>query len=308
MKNLKQIIQEAEKNKVAIGHFNISDCVALKGIFMAAQEMGLPVIIGVSEGEREFFGTKRAALMIKSLREEFDYPIFINADHTKSFGKIKEAVEAGFDAVMFDGSDLPFEENIKKTKEVVDYVESVNPDILVEAELGYIKGSSIILSTSDVNKIKKGDLTKPEEAAAFVKETGVDLLAPSVDNIHGLIFRRSDLPNINGQFQEIRSPEIKFENPKLDIQRIKAIRGAVSVPLVLHGGSGIRDEEFLKAIDAGISIIHINTELRLAWRRGLEKAFKEKPDEIVPYKVLPLVVEEIKKAAGKRLKLFNKLV
>ena len=293
MKNLKEIIKEAEQKGVAIGHFNISECAALKGIFAAAKELNLPVIIGVSEGEREFIGVKRAALFVKRLKEEFNFPIFINADHTKSLGKIKEAVEAGFDAVMFDASDLPLEENIKKTKEVVDYVKSVNPEILVEAELGYLQGSSIILSTSDVNKIKKGDLTKPEEAAAFVKETGVDLLAPSVGNLHGM-FKNSP-------------------NPNLDIERVKEIKKALqqssgqAVPLVLHGGSGIRDEEFLKAIDAGISIIHINTELRLAWRRGLEKAFKEKPDEIVPYKLLPSVVEEIKKITYNRLKLFNKL-
>src|SRR3989344_4170036 len=120
MKNLKEIIKNAEKNKVAIGHFNISECVALKGIFKAAQELNLPVIIGVSEGEREFIGIKRAALMVKSLREEFSYPIFINADHTKSLDKIKEAVEAGFDAVMFDASQLSIEENIKETKKVVE--------------------------------------------------------------------------------------------------------------------------------------------------------------------------------------------
>ncbi|MEK7193753.1 MAG: class II fructose-bisphosphate aldolase, partial [Patescibacteria group bacterium] len=301
MKNLKEIIKEAEQKGVAIGHFNISECAALKGIFAAAKELNLPVIIGVSEGEREFIGVKRAALFVKRLKEEFNFPIFINADHTKSLGKIKEAVEAGFDAVMFDASDLPLEENIKKTKEVVDYVKSVSAsrrppvggEILVEAELGYLQGSSIILSTSDVNKIKKGDLTKPEEAAAFVKETGVDLLAPSVGNLHGM-FKNSP-------------------NPNLDIERVKEIKKALqqssgqAVPLVLHGGSGIRDEEFLKAIDAGISIIHINTELRLAWRRGLEKAFKEKPDEIVPYKLLPSVVEEIKKITYNRLKLFNKL-
>ena len=124
MKTLKQIIQEAESNKKAIGHFNISECAALKGIFQSAQELNVPVIIGVSEGERDFIGVKRIALIIKSMREEFDYPIFLNADHTHSLEKIKEAVEAGFDAVLFDGGKLPFEENIKKTKEVVEYVKA----------------------------------------------------------------------------------------------------------------------------------------------------------------------------------------
>lgn len=288
MENLSQIIKNAEKNKTAIGHFNISECVALKGIFKAAQELNLSVLIGVSEGEREFIGTKRAALLIKSLREEFNWPIFLNADHTKSFEKIKEAVEAGFDAVLFDGGKLAFEENIKKTREVVEYVKSVNPNILVEAELGYLGASSVILKEIPKDAaIKPEDLTKPEQASQFVKETGIDLLAPAVGNIHGM-FKNAP-------------------NPNLDIERIKLLREAAGVPLVLHGGSGLRDEEFIKAINAGISIIHINTEIRLAWRKGMEKALKENPEEIIPYKILPMAIEEIKKNVSSRLKLFNKI-
>ena len=288
MKTLKQIIQEAEKDKKAIGHFNISECMALKGIFQSAQELNVPVIIGVSEGERNFIGVKRTALMIKNLREEFNYPIFLNADHTHSLEKIKEAVEAGFDAVLFDGGKLPFEENIKKTKEVVEYVKSVNPEILVEGELGYLGGSSVILKEIPKDAaIKPEDLTDPEEAERFVKETGVDLLAPAVGNIHGM-FKNSP-------------------NPNIDIERISKLRNIAGVPIVLHGGSGIIDDEFTKAINAGISIIHINTEIRLAWREGMEKALKENPEEVVPYKLLPTVVEEIKKAVDKRLKLFSKI-
>ena len=288
MKNLLQIIKEAENNKIAIGHFNISECVALKGIFKAAQELNLPVIIGLSEGEQNFMGTKRAALMVKSLRDEFNWQIFINSDHTKSLERIKEAVEAGFDSVHFDGGKLSFEENIKKTKEVVEYVKSVNPDILVEAELGYLGASSTILKEIPKDAaIKEEDLTKPEQAAQFVKETGVDLLAPAVGNIHGM-FKNAP-------------------NPHIDSARIGKIRELAGVPLVLHGGSGIRDEEFLKAIDAGISIIHINTEIRLAWRQGMEKALAENLEEITPYKILPTTIEEIKKTVEKRMKLFSKL-
>ena len=263
MKSLKEIINEAESRKIAIGHFNISDCVALKGIFKATQEFNLPVLIGVSEGERDFIGTKRAALLVKNLREEFNWPIFLNADHTHSFEKIKEAVEAGFDAVLFDGGKLLLEENIKQAKAVVEYVKSINPDILVEGELGYIGGSSTILKEiPEGAAIKEEDLTKPEEASRFVKETGVDLLAPAVGNIHGM-FKNTP-------------------NPHLNISRIKEIREAAGVPLVLHGGSGIRDEEFLAARDAGFSIIHINTEIRLAWRNGHNAALKKIPEDIVP--------------------------
>ena len=289
MKTLRQIIKEAEQSRTAIGHFNISECVALKGIFKAAQELNLPVIIGLSEGEQNFFGTKNAALIIKNLRQEFNWPIFINSDHTKSLEKIKEAVEAGFDSVHFDGGKLPFEENIKKTKEVVEYAKSINPNILVEAELGYLGASSMILK--EIPKgvaIKEEDLTKPEQAAQFVKETGVDLLAPAVGNIHGM-FKNAP-------------------NPHIDLARIGKIKELAGMPLVLHGGSGIRDEEFIKAIDAGISIIHINTEIRLAWRQGMEKALAENSEEITPYKILPAAIEEIKKATERRMRLFGRIL
>ncbi len=306
-KNLREIIADAEKRRVAIGHFNISEITALKAIVRAAKEIKVPVIVGVSEGERDFVGVKQIAALIKSLREEDSenaggYPIFLNADHTKSLEKIKEAVEAGFDAVMFDGSKLPLEENIKKTKEVVEYVKNfsvsrhppTSGDILVSAELGYIRGTSSILRTSDVHRIKKEDLTKIEEAEQFVKETGVDLLAPAVGNIHGIVAQNNaDMTQIDA------------DNPPLDIKRIKEIKKVVGIPLVLHGGSGIKDEEILAAIDAGISIIHINTEVRLAWRKGLESALKDNKEEISPYKILSSSEEAVYEVVKKRLELFN---
>ena len=288
MKTLREVIKNAEKNKIAIGHFNISDCVALKGIFFAAKELNLPIIIGVSEGEREFIGVKRAVDMIKSIREEFNWPIFLNADHTHSFEKIKEAVDAGFDAVLFDGGKLSIEENIKQAKQVVEYAKSVNPEILVEGELGYIGGSSTILKEVPKDAdIAPENLTTPDEARQLVEETKIDLLAPAVGNIHGM-FKNAPNPHIN-------------------INRIKELRSAAGVPIVLHGGSGIRDEEFLQAIDAGISIVHINTEIRVAWRKGMEKGLSEKPEEVVPYKIMPAAIEEIKKVVEQRLRLFSKM-
>jgi len=290
MKSLIETIKQAENNKVATGHFNVSDLTALKAIFEAAKNLQLPIIIGVSEGERDFIGTKQIAALVRSLRDEYSYPIYLNADHTYSREKIKEAVEAGFDAAVFDASKLPIEENIKRTKEVVEYVKSVNPNFLLEGELGYIGNGSTLLKEIPIGAaVKPEDLTKPEEAAQFVKETGVGLFAPAVGNLHGIIAGAEG-------------------NPALNIQRISEIKSAVNVPLVLHGGSGIKDEDFVSCIDAGISIIHINTELRLAWRKGMEKALNENPEEITPYKLLPIAVEEIKHVVEQRLKLFNKLI
>lgn len=283
---LLELIKEAEARNVAIGHFNISDLAALRAIVRAAKELGVPVIIGVSEGEREFIGVKQVAAIVKSFRES-GMPIFLNADHTYSLEKIKEAVAAGFDAVIFDGAKLPLEENIKKTKEVVDYVKSINPEMIVEGEIGYIGTSSKILeSVPEGAAVKAEDLTKPEEAARFVKETGVDLLAPAVGNLHGMF---SNAPN-----------------PALNIGRVKEIRKASGVPLVLHGGSGITDSDFSASIKAGISVIHINTEIRLAWHDGIVAALKENPQEIVPYKILPKAEMAVYEVVKNRLVLFNR--
>jgi len=293
--SLREIIQKAEGEKRAIGHFNISDTVALRAIFESAKELNLPILIGVSEGEREFLGTREAVALVRSLRDGYGYPIFLNADHTHSLEKIKEAVEAGFDAVLFDGSKLPIEENARFTKEVVALAKQINPNVLVEGELGYIGSSSEILKDIPEGAvIKPEDLTSPDEAAAFVKETGIDLLAPAVGNLHGMLVRQSAS---GGGFETI--------NPRLDIARIAAIKEAVKIPLVLHGGSGIVDEDFVAAIKAGISIIHINTEIRLAWRRGIEAGLAARPDEVAPYKLYAEALSGMKGIIRARLKLFS---
>lgn len=287
MKKLKDILREAGANRVAVGHFNISDLPALKAIFETAKEFAVPVLIGTSEGEREFIGPKRAALLVESLREEYDYPIFLNADHTHSLEKVKEAVAAGYDTILFDGGKLSFEENIRQTKEVVEYVKSVNPEVLVEGEIGYIGSSSEVLKEIPAGAaFKPEDLTAPEQAKEFVEKTGVDLLAPAVGNIHGII--------VHEGFVE-----------KLDIERIRAIKGVVNVPLVLHGASGLSDDDIKAAIQAGIGIVHISTELRQAWRKGLEVGLKAHPDEVAPYKIYAGAVEEMKKLVSEKLKLFG---
>jgi len=289
VKNLRSFLKLAENKKTAIGHFNIAETSVLKAIFESAKDLGVPVIIGTSEGEAGFLGRKQAAALIKSLREEYKFPIFLNSDHTHNFEEVKRAVAAGYDAILFDGGTLPIEENIKQTKKVVQYVKSKNPGILVEGELGNIGSGSVIRKELPKGAaIKPEDLTKPADAVRFVKATGVDMLAPAVGNIHGMF---------------AHAPE-----PALDIERIKAIKKAVKIPLVLHGGSGNTDSDFLKAIDAGVSIIHISTELRAAWRKGLEAGLRARPEEIASYKIFPEAIEGVKKVVVRRLKLFNKLI
>jgi fructose-bisphosphate aldolase class II len=288
MKKLKEYILEAEKKGIAIGHFNISNLETLKGIFEAAKKLDLPVIIGTAEGERNFIGTKQAVALIRGLREEFNYPIFLNADHTYSFDKVKEAVDAGYDAVIFDATGLSFEENIKITKQCVEYAKSVNPDILVEAELGFIGSSSKVLDVIPEGvKITEEFLTKPEEAKRFVLETGVDMLAPAIGNIHGMLKGGKD--------------------PALNIQRIKEIKEVVGIPMVLHGASGNSAEDIKLAIKAGMSIVHINTEIRVAFRQALVKSLQENPDEVAPYKYMKGAVQAVQAVIEEKLNLFSNL-
>jgi len=288
MKTLKEYIKEAEKKGIAIGHFNISNLETLKGIFEAAKKLHVPVIIGTAEGEQNFIGTKNAVALIKSLREEYNYPIFLNADHHYSFEKVKEAVDAGYDAVIFDATGLSFEENIKVTKKCVDYAKSVNPNIIVEAELGFIGSSSKVLDgIPEGVKITEEFLTKAEEAKRFVEETGVDMLAPAVGNIHGMLKGGKD--------------------PALNIKRIKEIKEAVGIPMVLHGASGNSPEDIKAAIAAGMSCVHINTEIRVAFRQALVKALQENPDEVAPYKYMKNAVSAVEKVVEEKLKLFSNI-
>src|SRR6202042_2805378 len=170
MQKLREVLNEAQSNEVAVGHFNISDLVLLKAVFASAQEMKVPVIVGASEGERAFLGVSQIAALVRSLREEQNAPIFLNADHTHSLDSAIAAAKAGFDSIVYDLSALPFDENVKQTREAVEALKSINPGMLVEGEIGNIgTGSEIHESVPDLSK----DLTTPEQARQFVKNTGI---------------------------------------------------------------------------------------------------------------------------------------
>ncbi len=283
MKSLQDWLKWAEKKRVAIGHFNVSDSEGFAAVVSAAKELGVPVIIGVSEGERSFFGVAEIRAMA-SAEQAKGLPVFLNADHTYSIPASVEAIDHKFDSLIIDGAEKPFAENVAMTREVVRYARDNHPTMLIEGELGFIGKSSTLLDKVP-EKVSVETQTTPENAAEFVKLTGVDLFAPSVGNIHGLI----------------RSGE-----PALNIELIKAIRAAVSVPLVLHGASGNSDEEVWEAIKAGIRIVHINTELRLAYKEGIKKSIMS-TDEVAPYKFMAEGVEAMKKLVTTKLKVFNGL-
>ncbi len=286
MKTLREIVADAGEKKVAVGHFNISDSTAVWAVFNAARNLKLPVIIGVSEGERDFVGVQQIAVLVQSLRSQFEYPVYLNADHTYSFDRVKEAIDAGFDSVIFDGAKLSLEENIAQAKKCVEYARKSGRDVLVEGELGYIGQSSKILdAVPEGVMLDEASLTHPEDAKRFVEETGVDLLAPAVGNIHGMLKGGSD--------------------PRLNISVVEKVRESSGVPLVLHGGSGNSAEDFQMAIKGGVSIVHINTELRVAYRDALKRSLQENPDEVAPYKILKPGLQAMVRVVEDKLKLFN---
>jgi fructose-bisphosphate aldolase class II len=286
MDTLRNVLTRLQQHGAALGHFNVADLVLLKAVLAAAVEVGVPVIVGASEGERNFLGTYELAALVKVTREEHGVPVFLNADHTHSLAKAVEAAKAGFDSVVIDFSALPFDQNVAHTKETVEAIKAINPAIIAEGEIGNIGTGSEIHETVS-NDFR--NLSTPEEARQFVESTGIDALAPAVGNMHGMVESM-----VEGKTKK-----------HLNIERIAQIKKAAGVFLTLHGGSGTDDEDFLRAIAAGINIIHINTELRVAWRQSLEGSLASQPHEVVPYKILPPVLDSIKQVVSSRLKLFN---
>lgn len=286
MDSLRSVLTSLESEAAALGHFNVSDLTMLKAVLQAAGQIGVPVLVGASEGERDFFGVRQLAVVVNSLREEFELPIFLNADHTHSLAKAVEAAKAGFDEIIVDFSALPFDQNVSKTKEALEAIKSINPAILVEGEVGDI-GTGSEIHENAPSQFKK--LTTSEEAKQFVESTGIDILAPAVGNMHGMVESM-----VEGKAKKL-----------LDIERIAQIKKATRVFLTLHGGSGTNDDDFRKAIAAGINIIHVSTELRVAWRRSLEASLAAQPNQVVPYRILRPVVDSVAEVVGSRLKLFD---
>ncbi len=298
---LKEYLKDAKKGKYAIGHFNFSTEDVLKAIVQAAREADAPcVMVGTSEGEVEFFGIKEAVAVVGAMREHFKYPIFLNADHFKSFEKCKEAIDAGYDSVIIDpaqslsadrqkqgrtlsgASSSFYNERVEITRKVVEYAHSVNPDITVEGELGYLKGSSEVQQKIEISA---DDYTKPEMARDFVDKTSVGRLAVVFGNIHGIVTEQEE---------------------KLDVEHFKKIVSAVpEVDYVLHGASGLKDEDIQSAVRAGINNVHFNTELRVAYRDSIKKTIEHKPNETTPYRYLGPADEEVKKVVMAKIKIFK---
>lgn len=273
-----KLYKKAKAGGYAIGAFNVSTLEAIHGVLDAARELNAPVIIETSEKEMKYVGAELVAEAVRTLAEDLQIPVAIHLDHGQSLESVKEAIAAGYTSVHLDGSCLGYEENVHLTREVVEFAH--DQQITVEGELGHVGGASEI--HGEKAKIEKSTYTDPVQAAAFVHETGIDVLASSIGNIHGIY---------EGE-------------PELDFERLEKI-GQIGVPLSLHGGSGIPEAQIKRAISLGITKVNVNTELRQAYTETLHHALDANPDEIVPYKYLPAEIEAIKEVVIKKIKMFG---
>jgi len=279
---IKDYFQKAKKENWAIGQFNFSTLEQLKAIISAAEKLNSPVILGTSERESRFIGLKQAVALVDSYRQDKKLVLFLNLDHGKSFDYIKEAVDADYDMVHFDGSGLNLKENIEVSKKIVEYAHKKG--VLVEGEINTIAGTSKVLEK--IPETIEENLTDPDQASEFIKETEVDSLAVSIGSFHGI--------------------EVSGKNPVIDFNRLKEINEKTPEKFfVLHGGSGIAVQDIKKIIKQGIVKINVNTELRLAYANALKQVLKEKPQEATPYKLMPEVVESVQKIVEQKIKLFG---
>ncbi len=258
MVNSNEILLKALKNKYAVPQFNINNLEWAKYILEECQKEKSPVILGASEGAIKYMGGYNVVVsMVKSLIKDLNITteVVLHLDHGSSFESCKKAIDAGFTSVMIDASKYEIEENINLTKEVVDYAKKFN--ISVEAEVGHVGGNE----DGVANEIYFATL---EDSVRIYKETNIDSLAPALGSVHGIYKGK----------------------PNLNFDRMKQISNMLNAPLVLHGGTGIPDDDILKSIECGITKININTELQLAWNQGVRDFINANKDAYDPRKVI----------------------
>ena len=274
--NGNKMLQDAKKGKYAIPHFNINNLEWAKYILEECEKENIPVILGVSEGASKYMGGYFVvSQMVKGLIEDLKItiPVCLHLDHGSSFESCKEAIDSGFTSVMIDASKYSIDKNIEITKKVVDYAHERG--VSVEAEVGHIGGNEDGVS----NEIYHATL---DDCVNLYIATGIDSLAPALGSVHGLY---KGLPNLN-------------------FERMNLINNSLPIPLVLHGGTGIPDNDIKKAISCGISKININTELQIAWHNAVLEFVKKNPDVYDPRKVIGSGQAAIKKAIDDKINLF----
>lgn len=232
MVNLAQLLPDARKKRYAVGSFNVYNYETIRGVVEANDELGYPAIVAFGENYLTNMNVDEVFALVNSMAKRSKQPLALHLDHCKSFDHIVQAIKAGFTSVMYDGSSLPFEENIRQTAQIVSIAHAAN--VSVEAELGALAGG-------EFSNEESGEeiYTNPDQAARFVAETKVDALAVSIGTVHGMY----------------------KGTPKVDVEILKKIAAQVDLPLVLHGGSGTPEDIVRRCIRNGIAKINVNTEI-----------------------------------------------
>ena len=277
----KEMLKEAQKGRYAVGAFNANNMEIIQAIVETAEEEKAPVILQASQGAIKYAGLDSIVAMVKVMAEKAKVPVALHLDHGTDYYQNIKCLRAGFTSLMYDGSKLPFDENVKMTKKVVEMAHAC--DIPVEAELGQIGKMGDSDEPGVALERVKESMAVPEEAVKFVELTEIDFLAAAVGTIHGC-----------------RTPFAK-----LDIPRIERIRELTGVPLVLHGASGVNDDEVRKGIAAGICKINIDTRIRMIFTEKMSEIIKTNPEEIDPRKILGPAKDAAKETIRDRIKVFG---
>lgn len=281
----RHLMQRSRAQKFAVGAFNIDNQETLIAVARAAQKLNSPVLIEVSHGEVKALGLENIRDMVDNYCEEYGVEMYINLDHSPTVEDCKRAIDVGFEFIHIDISqanhDASLEEIIAKTKEVVEYAKFTGA--LVEAEERYFMGSSNVhTETIDYEEVKKYN-TKPEEAVDFIAKTGIDTLAVQIGNLHGLY----PVPKI------------------LDLELLQKIRDSIGCQISLHGGSGTPLHFFEDAAKIGVSKVNINSDMRFAFRKTLEKVLADNPDEYAVVKLMPTVYEAVQAVVEEKISAFG---
>lgn len=276
---LKPVLKKAVQMNMAIGAFNAHNLEMTQAIIKAACAEGVPVIIQTSEGTAKFVGMKSFVAVCKSLSAEYGIDVVLHLDHARNWDNIKEAVDAGYSSIMYDGSHLPFKENVLATQHVVEYVHAAGAS--VEGELGTIGGTEDGIAV-DPDAV---EFTKPADAVKFVELTDVDALAVGIGTNHGQYKSKTRL--------------------RFDV--LQAIHEAVDIPLVVHGGTGVSDEDIHKVINGGIRKFNVGTELLVNWNKISADLYStNKENTSTRNNVIP-ALEAIQKIVQGKIELFKNL-
>ena len=270
--NLNEVLKKAQNEKYAVGLFNTSDTDMLQAVIEAAEESNSPVILGTAEVLLPYGELKLIAPSVIAAAKRAKVPVVVHYDHGLTFDRCIEALKLGFSSIMFDGSAKPYEQNIAETREMVKIAHAFGAT--VEGEIGHVG------EAAKEDNLLTDMYTTPEEAKAYLDATGVDALAVAIGSAHGVYKKK----------------------PMLNIERLKEISGAVNVPLVLHGGSGLSDDDFKNTIRNGIAKVNIFTDLCLAGERAMKDGEEKKLGYL---ETRNLKVEYIKEAVKHKMALFG---